>query len=82
MGDDKADNGILMLVNAEAARQYTEGQAPPMAILSATINTLSCFHTEFLKGLDDPDLALLEVRIDKAEYWNEPHEENVKVSTL
>ena len=36
----------------------------------------------FPKGLDDPDLALLEVRIDKAEYWDEPHEENVKVSTL
>jgi general stress protein 26 len=36
----------------------------------------------FPRGLDDPDLALLEVRIDKAEYWDEPHEENVKVSTL
>ena len=36
----------------------------------------------FPKGLEDPDLALLEVRIDKAEYWDAPREENVKVSTL
>jgi general stress protein 26 len=36
----------------------------------------------FPKGLEDPDLALLEVRIDKAEYWDAPREENVKVSTV
>lgn len=35
----------------------------------------------FPRGLDDPDLALLEVRIDKAEYWDRPRHENVKVST-
>jgi len=42
----------------EAMRHHFEGfpvQAPPMAILSAAINTLSCFHTEFLKNLDAPD---------------------------
>jgi general stress protein 26 len=36
----------------------------------------------FPQGLDDPDLALLEVRIDKAEYWDEPRSENVKIGTL
>lgn len=36
----------------------------------------------FPRGLDDPDLALLEVRIDKAEYWDEPRDENVKIGTL
>jgi general stress protein 26 len=36
----------------------------------------------FVRGLDDPDLALLEVRIDKAEYWDEPSRENVKIGTL
>ncbi len=36
----------------------------------------------FPRGLDDPDLALLEVRIDKAEYWDEPRNENVKIATL
>lgn len=36
----------------------------------------------FPRGLDDPDLALLEVRIDKAEYWDEPRRENVKIGTL
>ena len=36
----------------------------------------------FPRGLDDPDLALLEVRIDKAEYWDEPRHENVKIGTL
>jgi general stress protein 26 len=36
----------------------------------------------FPRGLDDPDLALLEVRIDKAEYWDEPRKENVKIATL
>jgi general stress protein 26 len=35
----------------------------------------------FPRGLDDPDLALLEVRIDKAEYWDSPRNENVKVAT-
>ena len=35
----------------------------------------------FPKGLEDPDLALLEVRIDKAEYWDQPRRENVKIST-
>jgi general stress protein 26 len=35
----------------------------------------------FPRGLDDPDLALLEVRIDKAEYWDQPHSENVKIAT-
>jgi len=43
----------------EAMRNHFEGfpvQAPPMAILSAAINTLSCFHTDFLKKLDDPDV--------------------------
>jgi hypothetical protein len=29
-----------------------------------------------------PRLALLEVRIDKAEYWDEPLRENVKIGTL
>ena len=36
----------------------------------------------FPRGLEDPDLALLEVRIDKAEYWDEPRDENVKIATL
>jgi len=36
----------------------------------------------FARGLEDPDLALLEVRIDKAEYWDEPRRENVKIGTL
>jgi general stress protein 26 len=36
----------------------------------------------FPGGLDDPDLHLLEVRIDKAEYWDAPRHENVKISTL
>jgi general stress protein 26 len=36
----------------------------------------------FPRGLEDPDLALLEVRIDKAEYWDEPRRENVKIGTL
>ena len=36
----------------------------------------------FPRGLEDPDLALLEVRIDKAEYWDEPRQENVKIGTL
>lgn len=36
----------------------------------------------FPRGLDEPDLALLEVRIDKAEYWDEPRNENVKIGTL
>jgi general stress protein 26 len=36
----------------------------------------------FPRGLQDPDLALLEVRIDKAEYWDEPRKENVKIATL
>lgn len=35
----------------------------------------------FPVGLEDPDLALLEVRIDKAEYWDQPHHENVKIAT-
>jgi general stress protein 26 len=35
----------------------------------------------FPRGLDDPDLALLQVRIDKAEYWDTPRHENVKIST-
>jgi general stress protein 26 len=36
----------------------------------------------FARGLEEPDLALLEVRIDKAEYWDEPRQENVKIGTL
>jgi len=36
----------------------------------------------FPRGLEDPDLALLEVRIDKAEYWDAPSNENVKIGTL
>ncbi len=36
----------------------------------------------FPRGLQDPDLALLEVRVDKAEYWDEPRNENVKIGTL
>lgn len=36
----------------------------------------------FPRGLEDPDLALLEVRIDKAEYWDAPSKENVKIATL
>ena len=36
----------------------------------------------FPRGLEDPDLALLEVRIDKAEYWHAPLNENVKIGTL
>jgi general stress protein 26 len=38
-------------------------------------------ETWFPRGLEDPDLALLEVRIDKAEYWDQPHSENVKIAT-
>ncbi|HZM32874.1 MAG TPA: pyridoxamine 5'-phosphate oxidase family protein [Burkholderiales bacterium] len=36
----------------------------------------------FPRGLQEPDLALLEVRIDKAEYWDAPRKENVKIGTL
>ncbi len=36
----------------------------------------------FPQGLEHPGLALLEVRIDKAEYWDEPLRENVKIGTL
>src|SRR5512145_325467 len=36
----------------------------------------------FPQGLEHPDLALLEIRIDKAEYWDEPLRENVKIGTL
>ncbi|HYD32002.1 MAG TPA: pyridoxamine 5'-phosphate oxidase family protein [Azospirillaceae bacterium] len=28
--------------------------------------------TWFPKGLDDPDIALLKVRVEKAEYWDQP----------
>jgi len=35
----------------------------------------------FPRGLEDPDLALLEVRIDKAEYWDQPRGENIKIAT-
>jgi general stress protein 26 len=33
----------------------------------------------FPKGLEDPDLALLEVRIDRAEYWETPSSAIVRV---
>ncbi len=42
----------------EAMKHHFEGfpvSAPPMAILSAMLNTLSCFHQEFLQGLEDPE---------------------------
>ncbi len=42
----------------EAMRHHFEGfpvAAPPMAILSAALNTLSCFHTDFLERMDDPE---------------------------
>ncbi len=42
----------------EAMKHHFEGfpaQAPPMAILSAMINTMSCFHPELLKGKFDSD---------------------------
>lgn len=44
----------------EAMRHHFEGfpvDAPPMAVVSAMINTLSCFHQQFLTNadLDDPD---------------------------
>jgi citrate synthase len=45
----------------EAMRHHFEGfpvDAHPMAILSSMLNTLSCFHLEFLKGLDDPQVFL------------------------
>ncbi len=45
----------------EAMRHHFEGfpvDAHPMAILSSMLNTLSCFHLEFLKGLDDPEVFL------------------------
>src|SRR5512133_967531 len=41
----------------EAFKHHFEGfpvNAPPMAIMSAMINTLSCFHTQFLQ-LDDAE---------------------------
>ncbi len=41
----------------EDMKHHFEGfprSAPPMAVLSAMISTLSCFHPEFLE-LDDPD---------------------------
>ena len=50
-----------LTVNAhlhEAMRHHFEGfpvTAPPMAILSAMLSTLSCFHQQFLEGLDDPE---------------------------
>jgi citrate synthase len=56
------DFSIRLTNNAilhEAMRHHFEGfpvDAPPMAILSAMINTLSCFHTEFIKGLEDADV--------------------------
>jgi citrate synthase len=45
----------------EAMRHHFEGfpvNAPPMAVVSAMINTLSCFHQQFLDSslLDDPDV--------------------------
>jgi len=61
--DSKYDDFSGRLTNNallhEAMRHHFEGfpiDAPPMAILSATLNTLSCFHVEFLKGLDDPEV--------------------------
>ena len=45
----------------EAMRHHFEGfpvDAHPMAILSAMINTLSCFHLDFLKGLNDPEVFI------------------------
>jgi citrate synthase len=50
-----------LTVNAhlhEAMRHHFEGfpvAAPPMAILSAMLNTLACFHQQFLDGLEDPE---------------------------
>jgi citrate synthase len=50
-----------LTVNAhlhEAMKHHFEGfpvTAPPMAILSAMLSTLSCFHQQFLEGLDDPE---------------------------
>jgi citrate synthase len=40
----------------EAMRHHFEGfpvDAPPMAILSAMVNTLACFHSQFLEIADD-----------------------------
>jgi citrate synthase len=43
----------------EAMSHHFEGfpvDAPPMAILSAMLSALSCFHQELLNQLDDPDM--------------------------
>ncbi len=62
--DEYEDFSNRLTANAmlhEAMRHHFEGfpvDAPPMAILSAMLNTLSCFHTEFLKDLDQPEMFL------------------------
>jgi general stress protein 26 len=33
----------------------------------------------FPKGLEDPEIALLRVKVEKAEYWDMPHSAAVKV---
>ena len=34
----------------------------------------------FPKGLDDPDLALLRVEVEKAEYWDSPNSKLVEIA--
>ena len=72
---------------------YADPRDEDFASISGTANVVrdrekmqALWHSSlerwFPRGLEDPDLALLEVRIDKAEYWDEPREQNVKIATL
>ena len=77
----------------QVALSYADPRDEDFASISGTANLVrdkekmralwtSRLEPWFPRGLDDPDLALLQVRIDKAEYWDTPRHENVKISTL
>lgn len=77
----------------QVALSYADPRDEDFASISGTANVVrdrekmralwsSKLEPWFPRGLDDPDLALLEVRIDKAEYWDSPRRENVKIATL
>jgi general stress protein 26 len=77
----------------QVALSYAEPRDADFASISGTARVVrdedrmrglwtSKLERWFPRGLAEPDLALLEVRIDKAEYWDEPRKENVKIGTL
>ena len=77
----------------QVALSYAEPRDADFASISGTARVVrdedrmrglwtSKLERWFPRGLEEPDLALLEVRIDKAEYWDEPRKENVKIGTL